>query len=603
MKKSFIRIFTIIIVIASTLPYFNATSAFAAYNKSAAKTYLQSHSSSAFVTMALAALGETQISIDYLKNVSGNSAIDYTKPILAITALGADPRTFGSNDLVAKLKSFHQQNQIGDTATVNDDIFGILALLSAGETPNDGAVIDAKNFVLQNQNPNGGWGFAVSGGADSNITAAGIVALKSAGVASTDEKIIKALDYLKTAQNTDGGFTYDPKSSWGTQSDSSSTAWVLWALNSLGINESSWSKEGHSPSEYLASTQVQAGYFEYQPGSGENSLSADNTAWATIALEGKTLPIKTIAPLQKQFPFRIEGANETVCEGKTEGPTALDIVKNASTLCGLTYHIKDTSFGPYLDKINNDEASGTQGWLYWVNFSAPSVGAADYELKDADEVLWAFGNFDVKPSKLSLSQNEINTGQSVAAEVQYLDGDQWKNLEAATVLVGASSFTTDTNGKANISGSDGYYKVFASKLGFIRSNKVLLKIGNPSSSSVSLSVNVSAGQVGGTSTPPSTISFTIEPSSLDFGTLNPGQSLSKTLKLKNTGSTNLQFESQVSSGQLFKDNLKLDGKLWQQFNKLVASQNTGDVEASLFIPTGTVAGQQTGNLIFWASPY
>ena len=255
-----------------------------------------------------------------------------------------------------------------------------------------------------------------------------------------------------------------------------------------------------------------------------------------------------------------------------------------------------------MDKINNDEASGAQGWLYWVNFSSPSVGAGDYELTESDEVLWAFGNFDIKPAKLTLSPTEINTGQSASAEAQYRDGDQWQNLETAAVLVGAANFTTGSDGKTLINGPDGFYKVFAEKSGFVRSSKVLLKIGNPASSNVNLSVNVSTGQVGGTFTPPSLISFSVEPSNLDFGTLSPGQSIVKPLKLKNTGSVNLQFESEVSDGQVFKDNLKLDGKLWQQFNKEVATQQNSDVDALLLIPPGTEAGQHSGTLIFWASP-
>jgi len=610
--KSLVISYLSLVIFLTTLlsPLF----AFAAYNKPNAQTYLSAHANSAWAIMGLAALSQNP-DAEFLKSFSGTSANDYATPILALTSLSLDPRTYPAVDFVAKLKTFHTQNQIGDASTVNDDIFGILALISAGEPLSDPSITDAKNFIIQNQKPNGGWGFAVSAGTDSNITAAAIVALKAAGVPATDEKITKALDYLKTAQNNDGGFTYDPTSEWGTDSDSSSTAWVLWALNALGISESTWAKGGKNPSDYLASTQAQAGHFEYQAGAGTNSLTPANTAWAVIALEGKTLPLKTITPVQKQYAFRIEGSADTICEGKTAGPTALDIVKNAAGLCGFTYHIKDTSFGPYLDKISGDEAAGTAGWQYWVDYNSPSVGAADYQLEDGDEVLWAFGNFDILPTKLSLSPTETGSGASSQATVEYMDGTL-KPLGSAKVLVGASEFTTSSDGKTSVSGADGYYKVFAKKDGFVRSNKVLLKIGNPSSSSVNLSVNVLSGSVNGTSTGPSTLSFTIEPSSLDFGSLAKGQTGKKTLKLKNSGSSNLQFESEVTSGQpaptcpdpcvgtaasgLFKDNLKLDSKIWKQFKKDVSAGQNQDVEASLTVPSSAPAGAQTGTLIFWA---
>ncbi len=582
------------------LPYLSPLKALAAYNQSTAKTYLQSHANTPWSIMGLVALGQTP-NVDFLKNFSGSSAIDYAAPILALTAAGKDPKTFSGEDLVLKLKSFYTQNQLGDPATVNDDIFGTLALLSAGEGKDGQILSDVKNFILQNQNQDGGWGFALSAGSDSNTTAAAVVALKALGLSNDDNNIASALAYLKTAQNTEGGFTYDPQSKYGTASDSSSTAWVLWALNALNIQPGTWSKDGHSPADYLSSTQTGAGYFEWQTGSGENSFSAANTAYASIALAGKTLPLSPSLPnlpADEQYSFRIEGSAETICEGKTRGPSALDVVKNASTLCGFTYHIKDTSFGPYLDKIGDDEAAGSAGWQYWINNNSPSVGAADYSLKEGDEVLWAFGNFDIKPVKLTLDPVEISSGQSSRAKVEYFDG-QAKPLEDAKIMAGTQEFTSGNDGQAAISAADGYYKIYAEKPGFVRSNKVLLKIGQPASSNVNLSVNVT-GKVLGTSTPPSGISFTVEPANLDFGTLAAGTTGKKTFSLKNTGSQSLEFEAEVS-GQLFKDNLKLDDKPWQKFKKTVSSGQSQTTEAALTIPPGVQSGKQNGKLIFWAS--
>lgn len=611
-KNSFLKYF---LLAALLLPYLSPLSARAAYNQSAAKTYLLSHSGNPWSALGLLALGQTP-NVDFLKNFSGNSAIDYAAPILALTGAGKDPKTFSGEDSVLKLKSFYTQNQLGDPATVNDDIFGSLALLSGGEDKDGQILSTLKNFILQNQNPDGGWGFALSSGSDSNTTAAGIVALKALGVPADNAKIVSAIAYLKTAQNQDGGFTYDPKSSYGTTSDSSSTAWALWALNALNIQPEVWAKDGHNPAEYLSSTQTDAGFFEWQAGSGENSFSAVNTAYAAIALSGKTLPFAPSLPnlpANEQYSFRIEGSSQTVCEGKAAGPSALDVVKNASTLCGFTYHLKETSFGPYLDKIGDDEAAGSSGWQYWiypvrsdasgltsngVNFASPSVGAADYSLKDGDEVLWAFGNFDIKPTVLTLEKTEITSGNNAEAIVQYFDG-QAKPLENARVLVGTLEFATNSAGKAQIMAADGYYKVFAEKDGFVRSNKVLLKIGQPASSDISLSVNVS-GQVAGTTTPPSGISFTVEPANLDFGTLAVGATGKKTFSLKNTGSQSLEFETEVN-GQLFKDNLKLDDNPWQKFKKIVAAGQNQTTEAALTLPLYAPSGKQSGKLVFWAS--
>jgi hypothetical protein len=374
--------------------------------------------------MGLAALGAASIPSDYLKTISGSTVNDYTAPILALTAIGQDPHTFGSADYVAKLKSYYTAGQMGDATTLNDDIFGLLALDAAGESSSAEAQ-GTKNFLLAHQGTNGGWGFATSGGTDSNMTAAGIVALRASGVPASDQVITKALDYLKTAQNSDGGFTYDPASSFGTASDASSTAWVLWALTSASIDQSTWAKNAHTPVQYLESTQATDGFFQYQAGSGEDAFSPTTTAYAVIGLAGKTLPLKVFSGAGGQggdtagpqtFGFRIEGPTVGTCVGVAAGSTALDIVKNASGQCGFTYHIKDTSFGPYLDKIGSDEAGGTAGWMYAVNNKLPSVGAATYTLATGDTVLWHFGAFDWQPATTSAS-SESNSAVQLSVNV------------------------------------------------------------------------------------------------------------------------------------------------------------------------------------------
>lgn len=261
----------------------------AAYNQNLAESYLSAHPDNPWSTMGLSLLGADSIPLDHLKSVSGDSAIEFAAPILAITSLDEDPRTFGDKDLIAKLESYHAESQLGDDSTVNDDIFGLLALVSADV--DDQVTSDARNFVIDNQQSNGGWGFQTSGGTDSNMTAAAIVALIASDVAESSDIIQNALNYLKTTQNDDGGFTYDPESPWGTDSDSSSTAWVIWALNAANEDIANWMKDVNSPISYLESNQDTIGFFQYQNGFSEDSFSATTTAYAVIALAGETLPL------------------------------------------------------------------------------------------------------------------------------------------------------------------------------------------------------------------------------------------------------------------------------------------------------------------------
>jgi hypothetical protein len=576
----------------------NPLQSFAVYSQASAKTYLSSKTSNAWATIALSAIGENNLNLDYLKNISGSSAINFEAPILAITASGNDPKTFGSIDYVAKLKTFYTSSQLGDTTTVNDDIFGILALTSAGLPSSDEVISNSKKFILDHQNSDGGWGWSISASSDTNTTASAVMVLRSVNISADDEAITKAKNYLLSAQNTDGGFTYDPKSSYGTDSDISSTAWVILALSSLNIDPTTIKKVDKNSFDYLSSQQNPAGYFD----TSETSFTTTQTAYAVLALSGKTLPTKILNSSTENFKFRIEGAKETVCSGSTQGPTALDIVKNASAQCGFTYNITATAYGPYLDKINTDLASGNTGWQYTVNNTPPSVGAADYTLKTGDSVLWYFESFDVKITRLTLSQSEITTGQNTQVNIEYTnDGKNWLALSGAKVYFGTQSATTDSEGKTTISAPDGYYNLFAEKTGYVRTNSSLLKVGAPSGQNIDLSITIpeNPGKVEG-----ATISFSVDTSNMDYGNFKAGTPNIKNIKISNTGNTPVVMQANVSGDNVFKDNLQLNSSSWSKFKASMDGGQETNVETKLIIPSTykITAGKKTGQLIFWATP-
>jgi hypothetical protein len=190
-----------------------------------ALNYLLAHPGSTWATMGIAALGGTPPPLSYLQGQNPESAIELAGPILAIVAAGQNPYSFGGTDYVSKLKSQFNSNQLGDVALLNDDIFGSLALLSVGLSPSDNILLQIKNYILDNQNPDGGFSFQAGSASDSNTTAAALAALKALGLTETNPQIQKSLAYLKSVQNSDGGFGY----AGNAKSDAASTAWVLWA--------------------------------------------------------------------------------------------------------------------------------------------------------------------------------------------------------------------------------------------------------------------------------------------------------------------------------------------------------------------------------------
>lgn len=356
-------------------------------------TYLQAHAGNPWVTMALAAAGQSP-SVEYLKNATRTSATDYETAILALAAAGKNPRTFLTEDLIAKLEGFIKENQIGEATLLNDDIFGVLAFTTAGVSASDSRVSDSVQFIISHQLANGGWGFSTSASSDTNTTAAAVMALRAAGKSTSDVAISKAVAYLKSTQNTDGGYPYDPAQSYSAVSDSSSDAWVISALYSVGENPSL---------THLQSLMDPTGFAHYvSTDDTATGFTPVATAYAVIALSGKYFPVNgqaaptaSPAPILALAKYTIQGSTGVLCAGTVNAATAIDVVKNASQACGYQYEIVDSSYGPYLKQIGGDAPSGSTGWMYAVNGQMPNIGAADYKLSDNDLVTWFFGPFDM----------------------------------------------------------------------------------------------------------------------------------------------------------------------------------------------------------------
>ena len=602
MKKKVILAVLLFIGLTSAFIFLFSDSINAVSGESqAAVSYILTKPQNVWTTMALASVSQNNIPSEHLKNIASNNANDYSSNILAIAAINQDPRIFGGSDYVAKLESFWDGTQLGDSNLLNDDIFGLLALISAGESPSNPIIAGIKNYIISEQNSDGGWGWSPTADSDSNMTSASIMALVSAGISNADTVIQKAIEFLKTMQNQDGGFRYDT-SDWGKISDAASDSWAISAIYAISQNPSQWTKGTGDPITHLKSLQDAAGgFFYHQQGGQETSFTPTETAYAVIALEGKFFPLNIVAPAQS-FLFRIEGKDETICQGNTAGPTAMDIVKNAASICNFTYNIQTTSYGPYLTAIASDTASGSTGWLYLVNNVSPMVGASDYNLQAGDEVLWYFGDFSWKPTKLEMNNNET----IASLRITFFANSTWQDLSGATVKAGSSTFITDSSGMVSISIAslqDGLYQIFAEKDGYIRSNKIILTVGQaPANHQVGLKVNILQVQPL-PSNNQDTIIFSITPSAIDFGDMKAGDTKSKIVNLSNDGSQNLYIETEVTGVPVFQSNLTVNGKNWNNFSTNIIKNSSSDIRLGLSIPnnySGSFGGQE-GGLTFWAA--
>lgn len=227
-----------------------------------------------------------------LGRASLNRATDIERQILAIRAAGADPGSFNGRDLVSDLKGDFKQGQFGEEALINDDIFGILALLAAAEEASTTEIVQAVAGVLKAQESDGSWGSV-------DMTAAAVQALQAyareGGSVVVSEAVDRARGYLRDNQDQYGG--------WGE--NSATTAWAIQAIVALGESPGDWQTgSGQTPWQALLRYRNSNGGFGWK---SDNDVSSFMTAYAVPALLGvpwpitlldiKTMTVETSEPL------------------------------------------------------------------------------------------------------------------------------------------------------------------------------------------------------------------------------------------------------------------------------------------------------------------
>jgi len=260
------------------------------------------------VLLAVASTGESAVGwtrdsktpLAYLEaNVqSAAKAGDTSKLILALIASGQNPRDLGGVDLVAKLEGMAgADGKIGTEADfVNEHCYAMIALSSAQRVVPAAAV----DYLLARQIADGTWswnGGTAAGSGDNNTAAMAVIALMAAGVPADHPQVQKTLQHFQAQQNADGGFPYIKPSPYGTDSDSNSTAVVMWAVKAAGQDPAGvdWKfqgQDGHSALDRMRAFQNANGAFRWQ-----DAVPADNlasTVQALVALGLKTLPFATM---------------------------------------------------------------------------------------------------------------------------------------------------------------------------------------------------------------------------------------------------------------------------------------------------------------------
>lgn len=206
---------------------------------------------------------------------------EYSRVILALSALGKDARDVAGFDLTLPLGDYEKTAAQG----VNGVIYALLALDSRDYPMPQNAAASTQatrqlyvDAILAAQLTNGGWSF-MGEDADPDLTAMALQALaKYREQSSVQLAANRALVCLSAMQNADGGF-----SSWGSE-NAESCAQVLLALNALGLDadDSRFVKNGHSVLDALLTYQNADGGFCHER-SGETNLMASEQAACALA--------------------------------------------------------------------------------------------------------------------------------------------------------------------------------------------------------------------------------------------------------------------------------------------------------------------------------
>jgi LPXTG-motif cell wall-anchored protein len=221
---------------------------------------------------------------------------DTEKYVLAILAYGEDPTNVEGFNLLEKIYN-------GDVTKqgANGVAFGLLALNAANVSIPDDALWTEQKLIhklIQSQNKDGGWPLFFDSASEIDITAMIMTALApyQADNTSVKEAIQSAKNYLKG------------KIESGNLDNSNSTAQVIIALSSLGVNPASF-VENTNILSYLIGFQNVDGGFSYIP---EESSDSKATSDALLALTAYKIS------LNDQYVYSFENDNPIIIDNSTE---------------------------------------------------------------------------------------------------------------------------------------------------------------------------------------------------------------------------------------------------------------------------------------------
>lgn len=216
---------------------------------------------------------------------------EYSRTILAWTAIGRDATDVGGFNLLTPLADFEQTVFQG----INGPIFALLALDCGNyEIPENIATSTQAtrdmyvDYILNAESPDGGWSMA-GGPAEIDITAMALQALaKYQDRPDVAAAVDRGLVLLSQQQNINGSFTEHSTES------SEAVSQTIVALTELGISleDARFVKNGNTLKDALLRFQLEDGSFTHLMDGDTDLLATEQAFYALVAIDrmeqGKT---------------------------------------------------------------------------------------------------------------------------------------------------------------------------------------------------------------------------------------------------------------------------------------------------------------------------
>lgn len=369
----------------------------------------------------------------------GSQSTDWSRVIIALTAIGKDPTNVAGYNLVEKLEDLSFATSPG----INSKVFSLIALdtwqfeLSESATTTREKLIDA---IARDEKSGGGFAFSGSV-ADGDMTGMALQALAPYYESNPKAKglIDSSVQALVNIQLPNGGYKSADFGSFKGSENPESAAQAILGLSSLGIDvnkderfnkvisnimtyqsDDGGFKHVYSQKKADGMATVQVGYSL----AAYNRLLSGQTALYDMSDTKKQPSIpgdkdgeseddeepsppgngggQPSTPSEKEeignatVSIRISSSEVPLNLTTTKifaGETAFDVLKRLTAENGVELNYRQTEYGTYvvgIGGVSEFDRGPLSGWMYRVNGVFPAYSAAAYTLSPNDKVEWLY---------------------------------------------------------------------------------------------------------------------------------------------------------------------------------------------------------------------